>query len=163
MGNCKPIQNSQRNSFPEVTHGDHLGNHPQIEKLQKEVFAHWFLNREKTHKDVYNEIHNYLNQKHLRSFFNSRLGRVQPILKTYVLNVNNTPQVGLSEKIQPQKPPPAAHHITSLDYPILTRRTTTLNMFAYKSIRQKTMESTDKLLMYTYTNKIYSISYLSIY
>ena len=47
FGNCKPSPNSPCNSFPKYTHTDQLCHHPQIKKLQKGSFAHWFLNREK--------------------------------------------------------------------------------------------------------------------
>ena len=57
LGNCKPTENSPCNSLPNQTHTDHLGHHPQIKKLQKGTFAHWFLNGEKTHSEVYNEVH----------------------------------------------------------------------------------------------------------
>ena len=67
IGNCKPTDSSSRLSLQQHTHTDHLGHQPQIKKLQKGAFAHWFLNREKIYSEVYNEVHNYLNQnKHLR-------------------------------------------------------------------------------------------------
>ena len=105
LRNCTHTENSTRNSLPNHSHTDHLGHHPQIKKLQKGIFAHWFLNREKIHSEVYNEIHNYLNQnKHLRSFINRRFGTAQPLkINTYVLVVNKITQIGVSEKIQPQK------------------------------------------------------------
>ena len=40
LGNCKPTDNSPCNSFPDHTHSEHLGHHPQIKKLQKGTFAH---------------------------------------------------------------------------------------------------------------------------
>ena len=88
LGNCKPRENSPCNSLPNHTHTDHLGHHPQIKKFQKGTFAHWFLNREKIHSEVYNEVHNYLNQnKHLRTFINRRFGTAQPLkINTYVLD-----------------------------------------------------------------------------
>ena len=55
FGNCKPTENSPCNSLPKHTHTDHLGHHPQIKKLQKGTFVHWFLNREKIHSEVFNE------------------------------------------------------------------------------------------------------------
>ena len=84
---------------------DQLRHHPQIEKLQKRTFAHCVLNREKIHSEVYNEVHNYLNQnKHLRTFINCRLGTAQPLkINIYVLIVNKTTQIGVPKKIQPQK------------------------------------------------------------
>ena len=90
--NGKPTENSPCNSLPNHTNTDHLGHHPQIKKLQKGTFAHWFLNREKIHSEVYNEGHNYLNQnKHLRTFINRRFGRAQLLkINTYVLIVNKT-------------------------------------------------------------------------
>ena len=78
LGNCKPTENSPCNSLPKHTHTDHLGHHPQIKKLQKGTFAHWFLNREKIHSEIYNELHNYLNQnKHLRTLINRRFGTAE--------------------------------------------------------------------------------------
>ena len=54
------------------THTDHQ---PQIKKLQKGTFAHWFVNREKIHSEVYNEVHNYLNRnRHLRTLRNRCFG-----------------------------------------------------------------------------------------
>ena len=64
LGNCKPTKNSPCNSLLN-THTDHLGHHPQIKKLQKGTFAHWFLNRKKIHSEIYNEVHNYLNQNNI--------------------------------------------------------------------------------------------------
>ena len=76
LGNCKPAENSPCDSLPNRTHTDHLGHHPHIKKLQKGIFADWFLNREKIHSEVYNEVLNYLNQnKHLRTFINRHFGR----------------------------------------------------------------------------------------
>ena len=73
LGNCKPTENSLCISLPNHTHTDHLGHNQQIKKLQKGTFAHWFLNREKIHSEVYNEVHNYSNQnKHLRTFISRR-------------------------------------------------------------------------------------------
>ena len=67
LRNCKPTENLPCNSLPNQTHTNHLGHHPQIKKLQKGTFAHWFLNREKTHSEILNELHIHLNQnKHLR-------------------------------------------------------------------------------------------------
>ena len=105
LGNEKPTENSPCNLPPNHTNTDHLGHHPQIKKLQKGTFAHWFLNREKIHSEVYNEVHNYLNQiKHLRTSINRRFGTAQPLkINTYVLIVNKTTQIGVSKKIQPQK------------------------------------------------------------
>ena len=48
LGNFKPIDNSPCNSLPNDTHTDHLGHHPQIKKIQKGTFAHWFLNHTDT-------------------------------------------------------------------------------------------------------------------
>ena len=105
FGNCKPTDSSPRLSLPQHTHTDHLGHHPQIKKLQKGTFEHWFLSREKIHSEVYNEIHNYLNQnEHLRPFINRHFGTAQPLkISTYVLIVNKATQLGISKKIQPQK------------------------------------------------------------
>ena len=105
FGNCKPSKHSPRNSFPQHTLTNHLGHQPQIKKLQKGTSAHWFLNREKIHSEVYNEVHNYLNQnEHLRTFINRRFGTAQPLkINTYVLIVNKATQIGILEKIQPQK------------------------------------------------------------
>ena len=105
LGNCKPTENSPCNSLPNHTHTDHLDHHPQIKKLQKGAFAHWFLNLEKIHSEVYNEVRNYLNQsKLLRLFINRRFGMAQPLkINTCVLIVNRTTQIGVSKKIQPQK------------------------------------------------------------
>ena len=96
FGNCKPSINSTCNSLPKHTHTDHLDLHPQIKKKQKGSFAHWCLNRKKIHSEVYNEVHNYLNQnKHLRTFINRRFGTAQPLkINTYVLVVNKATQVG---------------------------------------------------------------------
>ena len=87
FGNCKASPNSPCNSFPKHTH---TGHHPQIKKLQKGTFPHWFLNREKIHSEVHNEVHNYLNQnKHLHTFINRRFGTAQPLkINTYVLIAN---------------------------------------------------------------------------
>ena len=75
LGNCKPTDKSPCISFPGHTHTDHLGHYPQIKKLQNGTFAHWFLNREKIHSEVYNEVHNFLHQnKHSSTFLNRRLG-----------------------------------------------------------------------------------------
>ena len=63
LGNCKPTENSPCNSLPNSTHTDYLGHRPQIKKLQKGTFAHWFLNREKIQSEVYKEVHIYLNKK----------------------------------------------------------------------------------------------------
>ena len=79
LGICKPTEDSPCSSLPQHTHTDHLGDHPQIKKLQKGTFALWFLNREKLHSEVYNEVHDYLNQnKHLRTFINRRFRTAQP-------------------------------------------------------------------------------------
>ena len=104
IGKCKPSLNSPCNSLPKHTHTDHLGHHPQIKKLQKGTFANWFLNLEKTHLEVYNEVHKSLNQnKHLRTFINRRFGMAQPLkINFYVLVVNKATQFGISKKIQPQ-------------------------------------------------------------
>ena len=104
FGNCKASLNSPRNSLPKHTHTDHLGHHPQIKELQKGTFAHWFLNLDKIQLEVYNEVHNYLNQnKHLRTFINRRFGMAQPPkINFYVLVVNKATQIGKSKKIQPQ-------------------------------------------------------------
>ena len=51
--NCKPSLDSTCNYLPQHTHFDHLGHHPQIKQLQKEIFTHWFLNLEKIHSEVY--------------------------------------------------------------------------------------------------------------
>ena len=105
LGNCQATKNSPCISVPNHTHTDHLGHHPQIKRLQKGTFAHWFLNRKKIHSEIFNEVHNYLNQKKpLRTFTNRRSGTAKPIkLNTYVLVVNKTTQIGVSKKIQPQK------------------------------------------------------------
>ena len=69
FGNFKPTDSSPCLSLQQHKHTDHIGHHSQIKKLQKGTFAHWFLNREKIHSEVYNEVHNYLKlNKHLRSF-----------------------------------------------------------------------------------------------
>ena len=103
--NCKPTDSSPCFSLPQHTHTDQLDHHPQIKKLQKGTFAHWFLNREKIHSEVYNEVLNYLNQnKHLRSFINRRFGTAQPLkINTNILTVNKATQLVISKKIQPQK------------------------------------------------------------
>ena len=103
--NPKPSELSPCSFFPQHKHTDHLGCQPQIKKLQTGTFAHWFLNREQIHSEVYKEVHNYLNQnKHLRTFINRRFGKAQPLeLYTYVSIVNKTTQIGMSKKIQPQK------------------------------------------------------------
>ena len=62
LGNCKPTKVSPCNFLPNHTHTVHLGHHPQIKKLQQGTFAQWFLNREKIHTDIYNEVHIYSNQ-----------------------------------------------------------------------------------------------------
>ena len=49
FGSCKPSEHSPCNSFPQHTHTDHLGHHPQIKKFQNGTFAHWFPNCEKIH------------------------------------------------------------------------------------------------------------------
>ena len=49
IGNCKPSLDSPRISLPKQTHTDHLGHHPQIKKITKGTFTHWFLNRERIH------------------------------------------------------------------------------------------------------------------
>ena len=105
LGNSKPTENSPCNSLPNHTNTDHLDHHPQIEKLQKGTFANWFFYRERIHSDVYNEVHNYLNQnKHSRTFINRRFGTAQPLkINTYVLVVNKVTQIGVSKKLQPQK------------------------------------------------------------
>ena len=93
-------------SLPSHTHTDHLGHQPQINKLQiqKGTFEHWFLNREKIHSEIYNGVHNYLNQKkHLRTFIYRYLGTAQPLkINIYVLVVIKTTQIGVSIKIQQQ-------------------------------------------------------------
>ena len=58
---CKATQQYQCSSLPKQTHTYHYGHHSEIEKLQKILFAHWFITREKTHSDVYDELDNYLN------------------------------------------------------------------------------------------------------
>ena len=63
VGHCKPTENSPCPSLPNLTHTNYIGHHPTIRKLQKGTFAHWFPNREKTHSEVFNEVHNFLNQK----------------------------------------------------------------------------------------------------
>ena len=105
LGNCKPTENLPCNSLPNHTHTDHLGHRPQVKKLQKGTFAHWLLNREKTHSEVYNEVHNFLNQNiQFCTFINHRFGTAQPLkINTYVLIVNKTTQIGVSKEIQPQK------------------------------------------------------------
>ena len=105
LGNCKPTEKSPCNSLTNHTHTDHLGHHPQIKNLQKGTFAHWFLNREKMHSEVYNEVHNYFNQnKHIRAFINRRFRTAQPFkIRTYVSVVIKATQIGVLEKIQPQK------------------------------------------------------------
>ena len=67
--------------------------------------SYWFLNREKTNSDVYNEVHTYLYQtKHPRTFINCRFVTAHPLnIHSYVLIVNKAPQVGVTKKIQPQK------------------------------------------------------------
>ena len=105
LGNCKPKENSPCNLLPNHTHTDHLCHYPQIKKLQKGTFAHWFLNHEKIHSEIYNEMHNYLNKnKFLRTFINRRFGTAQPRkINTYDLVVNKTTEIGVSRKIQPLK------------------------------------------------------------
>ena len=89
FGVCKLSPNAPCISIPKNTHTDHLGHHPQIKKLQKGAFAHWYLNLEKKHSEVYDAAHNFLNQnKHLRTFINRRFGTAQPLkVNTYVLIV----------------------------------------------------------------------------
>ena len=58
FGNCKPSSSAPRIFSPKHSHTDHLGHHPQIKKNTEKTFAHWFLNREKIHSEVYNEVHN---------------------------------------------------------------------------------------------------------
>ena len=105
FGNCKPSLDSPCNSLPKHTHTDHLGHHPQLKKLQRGTFTHWFLNREKIHSEVYNEVHNYLIQnKQLRTFIHRRFGLAQTLkINTYVLVLKKTTQIGISKKILPQK------------------------------------------------------------
>ena len=105
LGNCEATENSPCDSLPNHTHTDHLSHQSQIKSLQKGTFAHWFLNREKMHSEIFNEVHNYLDQnKHLRTFTNRRSGTAKPTkLNTYILVVNKTTQIGVSKKIQPQK------------------------------------------------------------
>ena len=105
LGNCKPRENSPCNSIPNHTHTDHLAHRTHYKKLQKETFAHWFLNREKIHSEIYNEVHSYSNQnEHLRTSTNRRFGTARPLnINTYVLFVNKTKQIRVSKKIQPQK------------------------------------------------------------
>ena len=100
LGNCKPTENLPYNSLPNHTHTDQLGHHPQIKKLQKGMFAHCFLNREKTHSEVYYEVHNYLNQnKHLRTFIIHRFGTAKPLnINTYVLVVKNHKNWGIKKE-----------------------------------------------------------------
>ena len=96
FGNCKPSLNSPCNSSTKHAHTEHLGHQPQIKKLQKGTFAHWFLNREKIYSEVYKEVHNYLNQNiHLRTFINRRFGTAQPLkINTNVLVVNKATPTG---------------------------------------------------------------------
>ena len=96
FGNCKFPLNSPSKSLAKRTHTDHLGHQPQTKKLQKGTFAYWFLNREKIHSEVYEEIHNCLNQnKHLRTFINRRFGTAQQLkANTYVFVVNKATQIG---------------------------------------------------------------------
>ena len=93
-------------------------HHPEFKKkLQKRTFAHWFLNREKIPSEIYNEVHNHLNQnKHLRALINRRFGTVQ-LLKTNTnaLVVSKIPQIGISKKIKPQK----VGHYKRIDTPTL--------------------------------------------
>ena len=105
FGKCKPSQDSPFHSFQKHKHTNHLEQHSQIKKLQKGIFAHWFLNRQKIHSEVYNGVHNYLNQiKYLRTFISCRFETAQPLKNnTYVLVVNKAPQIGISKKNQPQK------------------------------------------------------------
>ena len=105
LGNCKPTENSPCYPLPNHTHTDYLGHHPQIKRLQKLFFAHWFFNRAKIHSEVYNEVHSYLNRnKYSRTFINRRFGTAQPLkINTYDLVVNKATQIGVSKKIQPQK------------------------------------------------------------
>ena len=105
FGNCKLSLNSPGNSLPKHTHTDHLGHHPQIEKIQKGTFAHWVLNRNKIHSEIYNEVHKYLNQnKHLQTFINRRFGTAQPLkIITYVFFVNKATQSGIPKNLKPQK------------------------------------------------------------
>ena len=105
FGNCKPSPNSPCNFFPNIQTLTILIIILKLKKLQKGTFAHSFLNREKIYSEVYNEVHNYLNQnKHLRTFLNRLFGTAQPLkINTYVLMVNKATQIGTSKKIQPQK------------------------------------------------------------
>ena len=80
LENCKATEDSPCFSLPQHTHTDHLGHHPPIKKRLKRTFAHWFLNREKLHLAVYNEVQYYLNQnKRLRTIVNRRFGTAQPL------------------------------------------------------------------------------------
>ena len=57
------------------THTDHPNYHTQIKKLQKGTFGHWFSNTGNITSEVFNEVHNYLNQNnHLRAIINRRFG-----------------------------------------------------------------------------------------
>ena len=100
FGNCKPSLNSPCNYSPKHAHTDHLGHHPQIKKLQKGTFAHWFLNQEKIQSEVYNEVQSYLNKnKILRTCINHRFGTAQPLkFNAYSLVVNKATQIGISKR-----------------------------------------------------------------
>ena len=100
--NCKPSPNSPCKSFPNINTQTISVIH-KLKKLQKGIFAHWFLNREKINSEVYNEVHNFLNQnKHLRTFINRRFGTAQSLkINIFISIVNKTTQIGVSRKIQP--------------------------------------------------------------
>ena len=86
FGNCKPTESSPCIFLSDHTHTDLLGHYPQMKKEQKGTFAHWFLNREKIHSEVYNGVHNYLNQnKHLSTFINRHFGTAHKIIDTPTL------------------------------------------------------------------------------
>ena len=105
FGNCKPSPSHPVINSPNfhtltisvIVH--------KIKKLQKRTFAHWFLNREKIHLEIYNEVHNYLHHnKQIRTFINRRFGTTQTLKNiTHVLIINKVTQIGISKKIQPQK------------------------------------------------------------
>ena len=104
LGNCKTTENSPCKSLPNHTPTDHLGHHPQIIKLQKRTFAHWFLNREKIHSEVYKEVNIYLNQnKHLRTFIKRRSNGAATQNKCLCFSCKQNQTNWSIKKIQPQK------------------------------------------------------------
>ena len=103
IGNCNPSEKSACNTQPAHTHLENQFSHPKSAKLQKGIFAKWFLDKERHYNDTYQSITKIQqNRKKLTDELNLRFRTTKPLEKNTFVLVTNQQQVdGVSKNCYP--------------------------------------------------------------